>query len=120
MKTRETVVRRFKFFYRGNDRIIEVGRGEAIETSAGVWNVFAPSNSIQGGESFGGCRIVEFVEVRTETLTSHPESLILALRIPNFYEPYVSTGSSRRTMPAAEWDATNGEAEPVTMPVAAE
>jgi hypothetical protein len=98
----------------------EVGRGESIETSAGVWNVFAPSNSVQGGESFGGCRIVEFVEVRTETLTSHPESLISALRIPNFYEPYVSTGSSRRTMPAAEWDAKNGEAEPVPMPVAAE
>jgi hypothetical protein len=115
LKTRETIVRRLRYFYRGNDRIIEVGRGEAIETSAGVWNVFAPSNSIQGGESFGGCRIVEFVEVRTETLTSHPESLISALRIPNFYEPYLSTGSSRRTIPAAEWDARNGDAEQVPL-----
>jgi hypothetical protein len=119
-QTRGTVVRRVKFFCRGNDRIIECGRAEAAETSAGLWNIFIPSRSSSGGEPVGGCHIREFVEVKLETLQSRPEALLTALRIPNFYEPYVSTGASRRTMPAAEWDATNGEAEPVPMPVAAE
>jgi hypothetical protein len=111
-QTRGTVVRRVKFFYLGNDRIVEVGRAEAAETSAGVWGVFVPSGSVQGGETFAGCRIVEFLELKVETLKSQPESLLTALRIPQFHEPYVTAGTSRRTVPAAEWDAANGQPVP--------
>jgi hypothetical protein len=108
-QTRGTVLRRLRYFYRGADRIIEVGRAEAAETSAGIWNVFVPSRSSSGGEPFGGCHIREFVEVRIETMQSRPEGLLTALKIPNFYEAYVSTGASRRTMPLEEWLKTNGE-----------
>jgi hypothetical protein len=112
LQTRETVVRRLRYFYLGNDRIVEVGRAEAAETSAGVWGVFVPSGSVQGGETFAGCRIVEFLELKVETLKSQPESLLTALRIPQFHEPYVTAGTSRRTVPAAEWDAANGQPVP--------
>jgi hypothetical protein len=112
MQTRETVVRRTRYFYLGNDRIVEVGRAEAAETSAGVWGVFVPSGSVQGGETFAGCRIVEFLELKVETLKSQPESLMTGVRIPQFHEPYVTAGTSRRAVPAAEWDAANGQPVP--------
>jgi hypothetical protein len=49
LQTRETVVRRLRYFYQGNNRIVEVERGEALPTGDGIWNVFVPSNSSQGG-----------------------------------------------------------------------
>jgi hypothetical protein len=112
LQTRETVVRRLRYFYRGADRIVECERAEAIPTGPETWNVYVPSNSTQGGETFGGCHIREFVEVRIETLKSQPESLMTGLRIPQFHEPYVTAGTSRRAVPAAEWDAANGQPVP--------
>jgi hypothetical protein len=112
LQTRETVVRRLRYFYRGADRIVECERAEAIPTGSETWNVYVPSNSTQGGKTFGGCHIREFVEVRIETLKSQPESLMTGLRIPQFHEPYVTAGTSRRAVPAAEWDAANGQPVP--------
>jgi hypothetical protein len=102
-QTRRTVLRQFKAFYRGADRIGEVGRYEALQTGDGIWQVFIPSSSIQGGEVVGGCRVVDLVDVRIETLKSQPESLTSALQVPEFYAPLRSTGSVRRTMPLTEW-----------------
>jgi hypothetical protein len=103
--TRQTVVRQFGVFFRGNDRIGDVGKCASKSNGDGTFSVFVHSNSIQGGQGFGGCRIVEFVEVRIEKLQSRAENLATALRIPEFHAPYVSAGVERRTMTLAAWEA---------------
>jgi hypothetical protein len=105
------VERHFKAFVRGRDFVSEVGKVDAAPASGNTWNVFLPSNSIQGGTSVGGCTIVDFVDVRIEKFEpARPQVLSAALSVPSFYAPPPERGRvERKRMRLSEWRSLNGE-----------
>jgi hypothetical protein len=103
--------RHFKAFVRGQDFVCEVGRVEAVPTGGNTWNLFLPSNSVQGGTSVGGCELVDFVDLKIERFEpQRPPSLVSSLSIPEFFAPAPIRGAiEKKRMRLDDWRAINGE-----------
>ena len=105
---------------RGRDPVAEVGTVEAHNVN-GSWAVYRPSRSVQGDVVIPHCVVAEFVEVTTQKYEPRPlEALATALRVPAFDAPAHGLGRpERRTLPASEWVATNGDLDPMPVPALA-
>jgi hypothetical protein len=112
--------RPFQAFMHGRDPVAEVGAVEAHNVN-GSWAVYRPSRSVQGDVVIPHCVVAEFVEVTTQKYEPRPlEALATALRVPAFDAPAHGLGRpERRTLPASEWVATNGDLDPMPVPALA-
>jgi hypothetical protein len=107
----KVVERPFRAFTSGGRFVAEVGSVEASPSAGGIYTLYIPSNSVQGGEVIGGCTIEDFVDVRIETFSpSRPRVLSSALSVPEFFAPAPARGSiEKKRMRLVDWRAINGE-----------
>ena len=103
--------RQFRAFTSGGRFICEVGAAEASPGAGGVYTLYFPSASVQGGETVGGCILEDWVDVRIERFEPiRPPALTSALSVPDFLAPAPARGSvEKKRMKLADWRAINGE-----------
>jgi hypothetical protein len=103
--------RPFRAFTSGGRFVAEHGSVEASPAAGNTWTLFFASNSLQGGETLGGCLLEEWIDLRIEKFEpSRPASLASGLSIPSFHAPAPIRGSvERKRMRLDEWRQISGE-----------